>query len=179
MRRLDQDGDGKLSFNEFFDAVSVSRPDLKAPDSSYAYRRSSPSPTRRSLSSYNSPFTARSFLETFPYRRYYYWPYYRRYYYYPPYERSYYYRRPLRSTLDDSYLSSSPPRRYELSPPRYSPSRTTLEATGRGSGITQPQDYSPLGNFEAVKGTPTKSQTTRPVMEEMKQSTPSRYQKSY
>lgn len=168
MRRLDQDADGKLSFNEFYDAVSISRPDLKAPESAYAYRRSSPSPTRRSLStSYSSPFTARSFLETWPYRRYYYWPYYRHYYYYPPYERSYYYSRPLRSTLDDSYLSTSPVRRsyYELSPTRYSPTRTTLETTGRGSGITQPKEYSPLGRFEAVKGTPFKSEYTRPVVE--------------
>ena len=121
-------------------------------------------------------------METYPYRRYLYYPYYPYYrrYYYPTYERSYYYSRPMRSTLDDSYLSSSPGRRYlyEASPPRYSPTRTTLEASGRGSGITQPKEYSPLGKFEAVKGTPSKTHSTRPVVEEVK-STPIRYEKSH
>ena len=44
MRRLDQDADGKLSFNEFYDAVSISRPDLKAPESAYASDAARPAP---------------------------------------------------------------------------------------------------------------------------------------
>ncbi len=64
MRRLDQDGDGKLSFSEFYDAVNPSRPHLKSPDRSYAYKRTSPSPSLR-LRNYSPPLArAKPLLST-------------------------------------------------------------------------------------------------------------------
>ena len=47
MRRLDQDGDGKLSFSEFYDAVNVTRPLLRSPPPVSSSQRSI-SPARRS-----------------------------------------------------------------------------------------------------------------------------------
>lgn len=161
MRRLDQDADGKLSFGEFYDAVSIARPDLKAPDRAYASRYTSPkrsSMHSRLLSDspaprrYESPVIRRSYYESpsVVRRSYYESPRPRRIYE-PllPYRRSYYYPLSWRYYDSPSLRRSYYERLIDLSP-----SRRTLETTGRGSGLTQPYEYSPLRGYTAIRENP-------------------------